>query len=76
MGKRLNIAALVSDLGGAAKTAEIAGVVRTAPYGWIRRHYISSEVLERIVAAKPDLDLNSYFHEVDDNDGEQIRRSS
>lgn len=65
---RLNIQRLVEDLGGASSIAEICGVVRTAPYGWIKRNYISSSVLEKVVAANPDLDLNKYFsEEMDDN---------
>lgn len=71
METKLNISALISDLGGAAKVAEMAGVVRTAPYGWVRREYVSSVVLEKIKAANPDLDLDFYFEEVT-NDQDQI----
>ena len=60
---KLNIEALIQELGGAAKTAEIAGVVRTAPYSWIKRRYVSSRVLEKIKEARPDLDLDIYFDE-------------
>lgn len=64
---KLNIEALIQELGGAAKTAEIAEVVRTAPYSWIKRRYVSSRVLEKIKEARPDLDLDIYFDE-DNND--------
>jgi len=64
---RLNIEALIADCGGASQTAKIAGVVRTAPYSWIKRQYVSSRVLERIKEARPDLDFNIYFDE-DDNE--------
>lgn len=67
MSARLNIEALICDLGGAAEVAKIAGVVRTAPYGWVKRNYVSSSVLEKIKTAKPDIDLDLYFHEVDDD---------
>jgi len=67
---KLNISALIRDLGGAAKVAEIAEVVRTAPYGWVRREYVSSVVLEKIKAAKPELDLDHYFEEVTDDQDE------
>lgn len=60
---KLNIEALIQELGGAAKTAEIAEVVRTAPYSWIKRRYVSSRVLEKIKEARPDLDLDIYFDE-------------
>lgn len=67
METKLNISNLISDLGGAAKVAEMAGVVRTAPYGWVRREYVSSVVLEKIKAANPDIDLDTYFEEVTDD---------
>ena len=76
MATRLNIAALIADLGGATRVAEQAGVVRTAPYGWIRRHYVSSEVLERLKAANPDLDLDCYFEEVEQDDRDNEARRS
>tara|TARA_B100000131_G_scaffold120007_1_gene117003 strand:+ start:4726 stop:5019 length:294 start_codon:yes stop_codon:yes gene_type:complete len=61
MNKRLNISRLIEDLGGVSSVAKLAGVVRTAPYGWVNRHYLSSPVLEKIKSAHPELDLNSYF---------------
>lgn len=67
MATRLNIEALIADLGGASTVAKMTGVVRTAPYGWIKRRYISSSVLEKIMAANPNLDLNHYFTEVHDD---------
>lgn len=74
METKLNITALIADLGGAARVAEMAGVVRTAPYGWVRREYVSSVVLEKIKAANPDLDLDLYFEEVtDDQDENELR---
>ena len=51
-------------LGGAAEAARRAGVTRTVPYGWIRRGYVSSRILENLKAASPELDLNAYFEVV------------
>jgi len=64
---RMNIALLIDDLGGAAEVAKITGVVRTAPYGWVKRNYVSSSVLEKIKTANPDIDLDHYFTEVEDD---------
>lgn len=69
MPRVLNVARLINDLGGAAKVAAIAGVARTAPYGWIRRRYVSSQVLERIKEAAPHLSLDAYFEEETNGDG-------
>jgi len=53
----LDISALIKDCGGARKVAEICGVHRTAPYGWLRRDFVSSTNLGRIKAAHPSLQL-------------------
>lgn len=66
MKHKLNIAKLVRDLGGATKTAQLCSVVRTAPYGWISRGFISSVVLEKIKTAKPKMKIDLYFEEVND----------
>ncbi len=68
MPKVLNVARLVNDLGGAAKVAAIAGVARTAPYGWIKRRYVGSQTLERIKDAVPDLSIDAYFEEETNGD--------
>lgn len=65
---KFNIARLVAHLGGAAKTAEICGVGRTAPYGWIKRGYISQVVLERVKNHDPALDLDGFFEEAVNED--------
>jgi len=64
---RLDIASLIDDLGGASEVAKLCDVVRTAPYGWVRRNYVSSSVLEKLKSANPDLDIDNYFNEVDDD---------
>lgn len=63
MAKKLNISRLVDDLGGASVVAHMAEVVRTAPYGWINRNFMSSIVLEKILTSRPELDLDTYFEE-------------
>lgn len=73
MNVKLNVAKLVKDLGGPAAAARIAGVVRTAPYGWIARGYMGSTVLERIKAGRPELDLNKYF---EFEDSRNVRRQA
>ena len=49
--------------GGASSVAKITGVVRTTPYGWVSRSYVSSQVLEKIKAHDPDLDIDTYFED-------------
>jgi len=61
--KQLNIKRLIRDMGGARKVAEICGVQRTAPYGWIRQRHIRSTFLEKLKSADPDLNFNTYFEE-------------
>jgi menaquinone-dependent protoporphyrinogen IX oxidase len=70
---KLNISKLVADLGGASATAKIAGVPRTAPYGWIDRQYVSSTVLEIIKTQNPDIDLDKYFEEDTDEINDKVR---
>lgn len=60
---KIDIQSLIDDCGGPAKVAEITGVQRTAPYGWIRRGYIASTALEKIKEVRPDIDLDTYFKE-------------
>lgn len=73
MAYRINIAALVEDLGGATNVARKLGVARTAPYGWIKRHYVSSRVLEQLKTAYPEVDIDAYFEVTNEN---QARRSA
>ena len=69
---RLNISRLVQDVGGATKAATTAGVVRTAPYGWIKRNYIGSPVLEKLLSANPDIKIDDYFELTTEKQHEQI----
>ena len=66
MAKKRKIARLIEDLGGASVVAQMAKVVRTAPYGWVNRKFVSSIVLEKILTEKPELDLDNYFEEEED----------
>ena len=75
MQTRLNISALIDDLGGASAVAKMIGVVRTAPYGWVKRRYVSSQVLEKIKEQHPEIDLDIYFEEVL-NDQDEIGRGT
>jgi hypothetical protein len=61
-----NVRRLVVDCGGARAFAEIVGKSRTWPYFALRRNYLSTPILARVRAAKPELDLHSYFEEVSD----------
>lgn len=72
---RLNVSALIADLGGAAAVARVVGTARTAPYSWAKRGYVGSPVLEKIKAAHPDIDLDHYFEEEAD-DQDKARRSA
>lgn len=58
---RLDVAALVDAAGGPRAVAEVTGTHRTAPYGWIRRGFIGSPMLEAIKAAHPDLNIDDFF---------------
>lgn len=71
MSAKLNISRLIEDLGGASAAAKITGTVRTAPYGWISRNYVSSSVLEKIKSHDPDLDLDAYFDEENDENKDE-----
>ncbi len=66
--KNLNIGRLVQDLGGAAAVAHAVGVVRTAPYAWVRRGHIRTTVVEKIKTAHPELELDKYFEETTNED--------
>lgn len=62
---RMNVARLVSDMGGAAVVARYIGKSRTTPYSWIRSGYISSENLALLKSARPDIDIDEYFEPVE-----------
>ena len=57
---RFDIERLVNDLGGPAAVAAEIGYSRTAPYGWIKRDYVSSRVL-CLIKDKFEVALDTYF---------------
>jgi len=61
--KRVDIPKLIAAYGGAAQIAKITGTVRTAPYGWAKRGYISSRVLEALKTHDKRFNLNRYFYD-------------
>jgi len=67
---RLNIQRIIDDFGGASKVANLVGTVRTAPYGWVKRQYVSSRVLEQLKSINPALKIDKYF------ENEKSERSS
>tara|TARA_B100000214_G_scaffold151771_1_gene108662 strand:- start:3563 stop:3790 length:228 start_codon:yes stop_codon:yes gene_type:complete len=74
--KKLNIKKLIDDMGGATKVAEIAGVQRTAPYGWIRQGHIRSTFLEKMTTAHPDIKIDQYFEERGEHDERKFGSST
>ena len=70
---RLDIKLLIQELGGASLVAEICGIHRTAPYGWLRRDFVSSTNLAKIKTAHPNLILDNFFRI--ENDDEDRRRA-
>lgn len=55
-----DIKALVQDVGGPTRVAQIVGKVRTAVHGWVKRGNMSASDLAAIKAHNPDIDLNRY----------------
>lgn len=60
---RFDVHRFVADLGGPRKAAAVSGVSRTTPYRWLKVGRISTQVLQRVMASHPEIDLNSYFKE-------------
>jgi hypothetical protein len=67
----MNIAKLIADCGGASAAAKACGVARTAPYGWIRRQYVSSRILDALKVANPHIDVDLYLEGNETNDNAQ-----
>lgn len=63
----LNISRLINDLGGAAAVAKALNKHRTAPYGWIQRKKISSDILEMIKKNYPEVKIDEYFEHTTTN---------
>jgi|TARA_Y100000296_G_C5177440_1_gene260949 hypothetical protein len=60
---KLNISRLINDLGGATAVAKQLGKHRTAPYGWVSRKKISSDILEQIKKFYPEVKIDEYFEQ-------------
>ena len=73
MKKRLDVARLIEDCGGPSHVAKLCKVVRTAPYGWAKRNFINSKMIEALVSAHPRLNLNRYFIEDTTNGHDEPR---
>ena len=62
---KFDVEGLLNKLGPRARVAKFCGVARTAPYGWIRRGYIGSSTMAKLVIYARlqglDLDLNKFF---------------
>ncbi len=61
MQTRFNVARFVDDVGGVRKLASITDVPRTAPYRWIKTGRISTDIICRVIAHLPNIDINIYF---------------
>jgi hypothetical protein len=65
MRTEFDVARFLDALGPRAKVAEWCGVARTAPYGWMRRGYLSSTTMAKLIDfAKSEnirLDVNKFF---------------
>ena len=58
-----NVEKLIHDVGGVNVVAKMTDKTRTQPYRQIKTNTISIDVVARILAANPDLNLNEYFEE-------------
>ncbi len=61
-----NVEKLIQDVGGVNVVAKMTDKTRTQPYRWIKTNNISIDVVARILAANPNLNLNEYFEEKHD----------
>ena len=58
--RRIDIAQLINDQGGARAVAEAIGVPRTAPYRWCRTGNVTFRTLERLLSAFPHVRIEKY----------------
>jgi len=56
-----NVRRLVDDCGGVREVAKIMGKTRTAPYRMMRTGYMGTNVLAKLLEAKPTININDYF---------------
>tara|TARA_B100002019_G_C21079243_1_gene502940 strand:+ start:231 stop:449 length:219 start_codon:yes stop_codon:yes gene_type:complete len=67
-----NVEKLIHDVGGVNVVAKMTDKTRTQPYRWIKTNTISIDVVGKILAANPDLNLNDYFEERHDRRDETV----
>jgi len=60
-----DVSGFLNALGPRAEVAKFVGVSRTAPYGWMRRGYLSSVTMAKLVEysrqRRLKLDMNKFF---------------
>lgn len=71
---RFDTEKLVADLGGPALAAKITGLPRTSPYRWLKSGTVSAATLAAIKAARPDIEIDSYF--IEEKESDRHRRGS
>jgi hypothetical protein len=58
--RKIDLAQLITDQGGARAVAEAIGVPRTAPYRWCRTGNVTLKTLERMLSAFPHVRIEKY----------------
>jgi hypothetical protein len=70
MQMEFDVEGFLDALGPVAQVAKHCGVARTAPYGWMRRGYLSSVTMAKLVEYSKQrrlgLDMNKFFIRRDD----------
>jgi hypothetical protein len=65
MQMEFDVEGFLDALGPVAQVAKHCGVARTAPYGWMRRGYLSSVTMAKLVEysrqQRIDIDVNKFF---------------
>ena len=70
---RFNAKQFIHDCGGVRVVAEALGKHRTAPYRMMKTRHMTTWQLEILKNQNPDIDLNQYFE--DDNDNRETQTS-
>lgn len=63
MARRLDIARIIRDLGGATEVSRRLDIPRSAPYRWLERGSLKVSVLDRLLTEWPELRLDDYVRE-------------
>lgn len=64
--RNFNAKKFIADCGGVRRVAEVLGKTRTAPYRMITTGLMNTRQFERLLTDNPNLNLNHYFEEQDD----------